>query len=157
MIYPTTQAALDLDQKAIESQLALKTPQSFTAANQIYSQGAFSKPYAKLTLSSPLTTAIAAGVDVTGVASDGTTVTGATYKAASVGDDMLEVQYKVIGIQDTYVNCQVGANPNPNTAGCKLSLPLYMCFEWYCPHSSTIDLRQHRFQYYRNGDATCCW
>jgi len=114
----TDHAALDLDQKAMEAQLALKTPQSFNVANDIYSKGAFSKSYAKLTLTSPLATGVAAGVEVTGVASDGTQIRGATYKAAAVGDTMLQVQYMVIGIQDAYVNCQVGSNPSPNTVGC---------------------------------------
>jgi hypothetical protein len=114
----TDHAALDLDQKAMEGQLALKTPQSFAKANDIYSQGAFSKTYAKLTLDAPLTTAVSAGVQVFGITSDGTQIGGTTYKAASVGDTLLQVKYMTIGIQASYANCQVGANPTPNTAGC---------------------------------------
>mmetsp|Transcript_27302 Transcript_27302/g.63402 ORF Transcript_27302/g.63402 Transcript_27302/m.63402 type:complete len:96 (+) Transcript_27302:1171-1458(+) len=46
----TDHDALDLNQKAMEAQLADKTDSSFAAAKNIYIMGAYNKPYAKLTL-----------------------------------------------------------------------------------------------------------
>jgi hypothetical protein len=58
------------------------------------------------------------GDQITGLNADGTEVVGKAYSSSSFGTDIVEIQYKTLDIQESYVGCQVGANPNPNTAGC---------------------------------------
>lgn len=104
--------------QAIEIELALATTESFQKALNIYINGAFSKSVAKVTLASPLTSAVAEGDQITGLNDDGVEVVGKAYASYSTGADVIEIQYQTLDIQENYVGCQVGANPNPNTVGC---------------------------------------
>jgi hypothetical protein len=105
-------------QKAIEILLASATNESFNNALKVYTDGAFSKSVAKVTLSTPLTSPIASDTQITGANADGSEVVGKAYAGYSIGDSVIEIQYKTLDTQSNYVGCQVGANPNPNTAGC---------------------------------------
>lgn len=113
-----SQNAIDLDQEALETQLAIGTEGSFAAAKEIYQQGAFSKSVAAVILSAPLGTALSKGTPISGVAADGSAVIGKAYEDNAAGAISLLVQYKTSDSQSNYVECQVGANPNPNTSGC---------------------------------------
>jgi hypothetical protein len=104
--------------QAIEVQLASGTSESFENAKKIYTQGAFSKSIATVTLSTPLSAAVAKGTQVTGVNADGSDVVGKTYEDYSAGATTIQIQYQTLDLQSQYVGCQVGANPNPNTKGC---------------------------------------
>jgi hypothetical protein len=104
--------------QAIELELASGTNESFEKALKIYKNGAFSKSVARITLSTPLASSVAEGDQITGLTSDGTDVVGKAYSSYSTGADVIEIQYKTLDIQEVYVGCQVGANPNPNTVGC---------------------------------------
>ncbi|KAG7343103.1 low iron-inducible periplasmic protein [Nitzschia inconspicua] len=114
----TDHNAIDLDQQAIEIQLAMGTTESFNAASKIYTDGAFSKSVAKVQLASPLTSSVAEGDQITGLNADGAEVVGTAYASYSTGADVIEIQYRTLDLQSSYVGCQVGANPNPNTVGC---------------------------------------
>ena len=112
------QAAIDLDQEAMETQLAIGTDGSFAAAKKIYQEGAFSKSVASVRLSAPLGTALEKGTPITGVSADGGVVVGKAYEDSAAGTVTLLVQYQTSDSQNNYVECQVGANPSPNTSGC---------------------------------------
>lgn len=116
----TDHCAIDLDQKAIETQLALKTDSSFTNARKIYEEGGYSKSYAQITLTSGLTSSIAKGADIMGVNGDGNEVAGKAYTSYAEGAQVIRFQYKTGDVQSSYVGCQVGGllAENSNTAGC---------------------------------------
>ncbi len=102
----------------MEIQLAIGTEASFAAAKKIYQEGAFSKSVASVRLSAPLGSALEKGTPITGVTADGKMVVGKAYEDSAAGATILLVQYQTSDSQSNYVECQVGANPNPNTSGC---------------------------------------
>ena len=113
------QAAIDLDQEALETQLALGTDQGFQAALRIYTEGAFSKSYAEITLTTGVAVDVGKDVTVFGRAADGTQIRGKTMTAVKTGDTVLEIEYHASPVQAQWTNCHVGGNPEPNTDGCK--------------------------------------
>lgn len=113
------QAAIDRDLHVIHLELHKETQRGWTNAEQIYRRGAFSKPVAKIGLNTPLAEEIPVGSTVRGLDVDGFDVSGKLYRAASAADEELMVQYDIDEVQANYVNCQVGANPAPNVAGCE--------------------------------------
>jgi len=114
----TDHNAIDLDQEAMEIQLALANDQSYAAAKAIYEEGAFSKNVASVTLSSALPANAEKGTAISGVDADGNVVSGKAYEDNVAGANTILVQYQTSDSQANYVGCQVGANPNPNTKGC---------------------------------------
>merc|ERR1712176_511226 len=88
------------------------------AAFKIYSEGAFSKSTAEVTLTAPLPFAVSKGTPVMGVGADGNQVAGKAFEDTVAGATIFRVQYQTSDSQKNYVNCQVGANPVPNTEGC---------------------------------------
>jgi len=114
----TDAAAIDQDLHVIHIELHRETQRGWTNAEKIYRKGAFSKPVAKIGLLSPLEDDFPAGSAVKGIDVDGFHVGGTLYKAAKAADQELMVQYDIDEVQANYVNCQVGANPAPNVAGC---------------------------------------
>jgi hypothetical protein len=103
----------------MEAQLALSTDQGRNAALRIYTEGAFSKSYAEITLAVPLEVDVAKETTVVGKTADGNEVRGATTDIFRTGDTIIEVQYHAGTSQATWTNCHVGGNPEPNTKGCK--------------------------------------
>jgi hypothetical protein len=85
---------------------------------KVYTDGAFSKSVAKVTLSTPLTAPVTVDTQITGVNEDGKQVVGKAYEDYATGSSVIEIQYQTLDIQAQYVGCQVGANPNPKTDGC---------------------------------------
>ena len=90
-------------------------------AMDVYEQGAFSDPIAELTLTSPRPQ-LESDTKVTGLSnSKNFEVTGEIIEnyPPELEESKIFVSYDTIEIQKNYVGCQVGANPNPNTDGCK--------------------------------------
>lgn len=114
----TDHNAIDLDQAAMEDQLALANEDSYAAARAIYEKGAFSKSTAKVSLTTALPSDVLKGTSITGVNANGEAVMGKAYEDNVAGATSLLVQYKTTDSQKNYVGCQVGANPAPNTEGC---------------------------------------
>jgi hypothetical protein len=103
----------------MEKQLALATSESYAKAKAIYTDGAFSKSVARVTLTSALASPLNGGTAVTGKTEDGVEVAGKLLDDYPTDTTVLEIQYQTNAIQNNYVGCQVGANPNPFTEGCK--------------------------------------
>lgn len=104
----------------MEEQLALGTTDSYTLARKIYEEGAYSKSYAEVTLSTGLPDAVGEGAEIIGKAADGGEVRGEALESATKGATTLKIQYATTDIQASYVNCQVGALEElGNTEGCK--------------------------------------
>jgi len=114
----TDHNAIDLDQEAMENQLALANEEAYANALAIYSEGAHSKSTAKVTLASPLANAGTKGTKVTGRNADENQVVGKLYEDVASGATEVLIQYQTSDIQKSYVGCQVGASQTPNTEGC---------------------------------------
>eukprot|EP00980_Cylindrotheca_fusiformis_P025157 scaffold13207_cov143-Cylindrotheca_fusiformis.AAC.10 len=114
----TDHCSIDLDQKAIEDQLADGTNDSFEKALEIYNNGGHSKSYAQVTLTPNLTKNLSKGTEIMGKNADGVEVRGKAYDDYSAGDKVIKIQYATTDIQDSYVGCQVGALVDINTEDC---------------------------------------
>lgn len=114
----TDHNAIDLDQSALEDQLAIGSTVSFGNAKRIYTDGGHSKSVAKVTLSSPLNGALTKFTAVTGRNEDGGAVYGRVYDDYKNGESQISVQYKTTDNQASYVSCQVGGLPKPFLEGC---------------------------------------
>ena len=91
--------------------------EKFDVARAIYENGAFSKSIATLRLKAPLSFGVSKGSRVSGVADNGSAV-GILVEDYTAGAQIIQVQYQVGQKQNSYSDCQVGANPNPNLSGC---------------------------------------
>jgi len=108
----TDHNAMDLDQAAIESQLGLSTVDSFATAKKIYNEGAHSKSYAQITLSTGLASAVSGGDPISGLAVDGSIVSAKAHDDAPIGSTTLLVRYTTLDSQTPHhVGCKVGALP----------------------------------------------
>lgn len=104
-------------------------------ALNIYKMGGFSKSYAEVTLETALTSTLPKGTEVVGTNTNGDEIRGMILDEAESGDKIVRVQYATTGIQETYVGCQVGGNPEPVFTGCTFFqiddphslLPLHRC------------------------------
>jgi len=114
----TDHNAIDLDQQAMEQQLALANEDSFAAALRIYTEGAFSKQVAKVTLSAPLAIDVKKGTAFMGENAIGNQIAGKAYADNAAGATSVIIQYKTTDSQADYVGCQVGASTTPVTDGC---------------------------------------
>jgi hypothetical protein len=117
-----TQNAIDLDQATIEEELA---SENFDAARYLYEDGAHSKSFAELTLTTELPKQVEEDTVVTGLADDRNDVKGKFLKTYPAGATVIQVQYHEFQIQDSYSNCQVGALTyifKANRRGCESNL-----------------------------------
>lgn len=117
----TDHNAIDLDQLAMEQQLALQTESSFVSARAIYERGAHSRSYAILTITSGTTPNESDGTLFSGLDTTGVEVTGMVYESEKTPAGELWLQYSTSDNQDSYVRCQVGAlaiTGSANTNGC---------------------------------------
>lgn len=104
----------------MEAQLALGTTDSYILAQKVYEEGAYSKSYAEVTLSTGLSGAIQEGIEIIGESADGGEVRGKVLESAETGATKIRIQYATTDIQASYVNCQVGALEElGNIEGCK--------------------------------------
>jgi hypothetical protein len=101
------QAAIDLDQRLIETLLSEGTDQAKSEAFDVYKSGANSKSYAEITLTNGLPVAVPKGVMFQGKTSSGSEVIGTTMTDSSAGETVLQIQYYVSSMQETYVMCRV--------------------------------------------------
>lgn len=108
----TDHCAIDLDQAAIEQELAKETEDSFEAAKKVYNEGGSSKSYAQITLDSPLSSTVSKGTKMTAKASDGSQVAGATYDKYDEGTLIIKFQYQTSDVQANHVACMVGGLPD---------------------------------------------
>ena len=107
-----TKNVMDLDQAAMERQLALGTAEGHATAKDIYNNGGHSKSHARITLTPPgLTKKLSKGDAITGIAVDGTTIDAKAYSGADIGSTTVLVQYKTLDTQENHVMCKVGALP----------------------------------------------
>jgi len=121
----TDHNAIDKDQAAMQTALAKATP-DYATAKAIYEQGGNSKSYAEIKLDSDLLSDLvvknAEGVKttVTGKDTSGKTVVGKLYKNAAKNQNIMKIQYATSDVQDTHVECSVGAMPGDAhvTGGC---------------------------------------
>lgn len=96
--------------------------EAWSEAHHIYKDGAYSKNFAILTLLKPLEKAVPVDTKVTGESESGGDANGRTLAPAAVNGTSLQVQYHVTNIQDSYVDCQVGAlwrTHEANLEGCE--------------------------------------
>mmetsp|Transcript_21404 Transcript_21404/g.33590 ORF Transcript_21404/g.33590 Transcript_21404/m.33590 type:complete len:541 (+) Transcript_21404:54-1676(+) len=116
----TDHCAIDRDQRALEIELARKTNESWQNAQQIYLQGGNSKSYALITLSEPLRSDVPKGTKVFGTNAAGNEVAGKMYSTTTSGSVTVKIQYATTDLQDSYVQCQVGAlvGDDVNLSGC---------------------------------------
>lgn len=114
----TDHCAIDRDQAAIESQLALQTFESFANAQRIYEEGGNSESYARLTLPSGLMADLPKGKTIWGKNEKGGQVEGMAYQDYEKGDKIIKVRYAIKTDQANYVGCQVGALLKTNSKFC---------------------------------------
>lgn len=115
----TDHCAIDLDQRAIETELDKQTNDSFALATRIYNDGAYSKLYAKITLSSRHLKMVHKGAEIIGKDASGQVVHGVAFSTYSAGNQVIRFQYATSDQQASYDKCQVGAlGANGNVAGC---------------------------------------
>jgi len=114
----TDHNAIDLDQQAIEQQLALATTETYANALRIYQEGAYSKMVAELVLKDLLPTDIERGTPVKGFSEKGNQVLGSAYDDNRAFSESFRIRYKTSEDQNNYVLCQVGASQTPKTVGC---------------------------------------
>lgn len=84
---------IDLDQAAMEGELAKLTEDSFQKAREIYENGGHSMPLAELTLATPLTQVALKGANVTGYSEDGLYVAGRVHIDRDAGSASLQFEY----------------------------------------------------------------
>ena len=114
----TDHNAIDLDQQAMEQQLALATTETYANALRIYQEGAYSKMVAEIVLKDPLPTDIGRGTPVKGFGERGNQVLGRAYEDTRAFSESFRIRYQTVDDQNNYVLCQVGASQTPNTVGC---------------------------------------
>jgi len=90
----TDHNAIDLDQEAMEQQLAFGNVDSYAAARRIYEEGAYSKSVAEVTLSTGLPNNVEKGTIIFGESVDGNQVAGKAYEDNAAGSTRLTVQYQ---------------------------------------------------------------
>jgi hypothetical protein len=114
-----TQNAIDLDQAALEQELA---EEDFEAARSLYEYGGHSKPFAELTLKTALPKQVPEDTAVTGHDDTKNEVKGKFLQTYEPGDTVVKVQYHESQVQQSYSSCQVGALTlvsKANRRGCK--------------------------------------
>lgn len=109
---------IDLDQAAMEEQLALLTPEGFAKAKRIYLEGGHQRSYAVLNITEPL------GFDLkkdghffVGKTAAGKMVTGNIVDDAKVNATQLSIRYTTFN-DAPYQGCSVGGLANPKLDGC---------------------------------------
>jgi hypothetical protein len=115
----TDEAAIDQDQRLMVNLMSKGTKEDFLQAWRVYQDGAFSRPYALITLEKPLTQRVKIGTNITGRTTEGVYLNCEALVSADVGETTLKVRYRGTESLDPNTRCAVGANPNPITNGCK--------------------------------------
>mmetsp|Transcript_19255 Transcript_19255/g.43846 ORF Transcript_19255/g.43846 Transcript_19255/m.43846 type:complete len:159 (-) Transcript_19255:3-479(-) len=103
----TDHAAIDRDQAEIEKELTSTAVPDYAAARAIYVQGAYSKPYAFLNLSSGAPN-VSKGAAVVGTSVGGKLIEGSTYAYVHGGSASVQVKYGYGDDPDAPTGCRVG-------------------------------------------------
>lgn len=103
----------------MEEQLDKLTNESWAIARRVYQEGAFSRSYAEVRISSVLPRMVYSNEEFIGQSATNETVDMIALQAIDADSDVLQLEYVTYDDQANYVNCQVGANPEPNLEGCK--------------------------------------
>ena len=112
-------AAIDLDQKAMEEQLALRTSESFVRARRIYREGGQRRSYALINLTEPLAMSLTKDAHFfVGKRANGEEVTGNAFDNYPKGATQIGIRYTTIDDQMRYQECNVGALVKPKLNGC---------------------------------------
>jgi len=111
----TDHANIDRDQAAMETQLGVGLP-GFPGAQDIYSQGSFSKSIGVFTLTDGSPISIEAKTKVSGLTDSGAVVVGTATSAINENGPILSLQYSTTDEAGT--TCNVGGNPEPVFDGC---------------------------------------
>lgn len=98
--------------------MARGTAESFEAARAIYNEGGNSKSYAQVSMTTPLSKSISKGDSIMGRNSDGVEVQGKAYADYPSGTQIINVLYETTDLQESYMNCQVGALVETNMVDC---------------------------------------
>jgi len=114
----TDHAAIDMDQKDIETEITSSSLLGFNAARRIYTEGGHSRSYAALSLLEPVSESFRWGAPVTGYTKSGAEVTGTIEKDIAEGNDVLWFLYDVSNQLGNHVGCQVGGTSSPLLDGC---------------------------------------
>lgn len=142
------QSSIDLDQAAIEKYLDKKTEESFAIARGVYKYGAFSRPYAVLSLQDPLPMDVKQGTKIQGSTLEGETVLGEAAKPIKKGAMQINFLYDTTDSDNGKAGCRVAANPEPVMTGClgKAGLITFEGFEgsFYYAYDRKTDNRSER-------------
>ena len=104
--------------------LGKHTDTSFDNAKQLYEEGANTKPYAMLSLITPLQHPLANGINLAGLTPDGSNVLGTVFGNYPEGSTDIGFLY-----DGSASDCAVGASWNPKLMGCTLQFGLmFLCF-----------------------------
>lgn len=95
--------------------LGKHTDTSFDNAKQLYEEGANTKPYAMLSLDTPLQHPLANGINLAGLTPDGSNVLGTVFGNYPEGSTDIGFLY-----DGSAGDCAVGASWNPKLMGCTL-------------------------------------
>ena len=99
--------------------MAEGTKEKFIDAWKVYQDGAFSRPFAVVTLEKPLAHKVKIGTKITGRSTDGSFLDCEALESTEAGETKLKVRYLGSESLDPQGRCAVGANPNPFTVGCE--------------------------------------
>jgi hypothetical protein len=121
------QAMIDMDIKLMmdimvkDDEVSDDNNTFFEMARRVYNEGAYSRPYAQLTLSQPLKDDIKQGTRIRSWTQDAKPLTGVVLRNVYEGEDKIGIEYNISGINsgNTHEGCYVGANPKPVFTGCK--------------------------------------
>lgn len=102
----------------IEDLLLQETAQDSISALKVYEEGAFSWPYAELTIKEGLPIEVRKGVVVKGISASANEIVGSVLEYATAGSKVLKVQYQLSDVYSSDHQCEAGANPHPNHKGC---------------------------------------
>ncbi|GKY95292.1 hypothetical protein MPSEU_000491100 [Mayamaea pseudoterrestris] len=114
----TDEAAIDQDQRLMINLMAKGTKEGFLDAWRVYQDGAFSRPYAVLTLEKPLPHKVKIGTPISGRSMEGVRLNCEALETTEAGEKTLKVRYLGSESLDPQSRCAVGANPIPITTGC---------------------------------------
>jgi hypothetical protein len=102
--------SIDLDKKAMDELLAVKTPESFARAKRIYMEGGHRRSYAMINLTEPLGFEVKKDAHLFfGKTAEGRVVTANAYDNYAVNSTKIGLRYSAIDNQEAYQTCTVGA------------------------------------------------
>ena len=112
------QSEIDLDIELIGNLLRDPSSDHSIAALKVYEEGAFSWPYADLTIKDGLPIDLDKGAAVSGISALDEEIHGKVLHHVKAGSTLVSVQYVLSDSHGAGHQCHSGANPSPNLKGC---------------------------------------